>query len=378
MNESGSVPAARFPGLSIDLGKIEANYRAVCKLCDANGIRVSGVVKGAGARLPVAAAMVRGACSSLSSSRLAQLRALREASMSSESGIPVGVELGLLRIPGPSEIAEAVKLADWSLQSDQAALGLVAQAAELGGRRHGVVLMLDLGDLREGWFDEDELFAQAVRVERDLPSLVLRGIGTNLGCYGSILPTRANLGRLAALSRRIEDATGRKLDVVSGGATSSLPLLLRGDMPAGITELRVGEAALCARDLPHFHRVQVPGVSSDAFTLSAEIVEIRKKPSFPVGERFIDAFGNKPVYEDRGERTHVLLAVGKRDLGSHELLLPRDSRIHVIGSSSDHLICEADEPCPDLGYGSVLEFDLLYGAMLFLCDGDPYVRVEYV
>ena len=238
--------------------------------------------------------------------------------------------------------------------------------------------MLDLGDLREGWFDEDELFSQAIRVERGLPSLVLRGIGTNLGCYGSILPTRANLGRLVALSRRIEDATGKPLDVVSGGATSSLPLLLRGDMPAGITELRVGEAALCARDLPHFHHVQVPGVSSDAYTLRAEIVEIRRKPSFPVGERFIDAFGDRPVYEDRGERTRILLAVGKRELGSHEHLLPRDARIHVIGSSSDHLICEADEPCADLGYGSALDFDLMYGAMLFLCDSDPYVNVDYV
>jgi predicted amino acid racemase len=97
-----------------------------------------------------------------------------------------------------------------------------------------------------------------------------------------------------------------------------------------------------------------------------------------VGERFIDAFGNKPVYEDRGERTRLLLAVGKRDIGSHEHLLPRDARIHVIGSSSDHLICEADEPCADLRYGSVLDFDLLYGAMLFLSDSDPCVNVEYV
>jgi predicted amino acid racemase len=180
-----------------------------------------------------------------------------------------------------------------------------------------------------------------------------------------------------ALARRIEAAIGRPLEVVSGGATTSLPLLLRGGMPSGVTELRIGEAMLCAGDLPRYHGVSVPGVRIDAFTLRAEIIEVRAKPSLPVGERFIDAFGERPVYEDRGTRMHLLLGIGKRDFGSHGYLVPRDHRIHVTGSSSDHLICEADEPCGDLRYGTVLEFDIMYAAMLFLCDGNPYINVEF-
>lgn len=363
---------ARYPRLTIDLAAVEANVRAITSICASSGIRMAGVVKGAGGLAPVAAAMARGGCSSLASSRLPQLRTLRAAG----HGQPDGLPLGLLRIPGPSEITEAIAVADWSLQSDEMALGLMEAEAARAGRTHGVVLMLDLGDLREGWFDENELFTQALHVEHSMPGLSLRGIGTNLGCYGSILPTESNLGRLVALARRIEAALGRPLEVISGGATSSLPLLLRGRMPAGINELRIGEAALCARDLPLSYRVYIPGVRSDAFTLQAEIVEIRKKPSLPVGERFIAAFGNKPDYKDRGTRTHLLLAMGRRDIGSHEYLLPRDGRVHIVGSSSDHLICEADEPCDDLRYGAVLEFDLLYGSMLFSSE-DPYVEVEY-
>lgn len=364
----------RYPRLSVDLGMVESNFRALHSLCDKNGIALSGVVKGAGGRLPIAIAMAAGGCSSLASSRLAQLA---ELSVARASGTLPDLPLGLLRVPAPSEIGDAVRLADWSLQSEPEALRLTARAAEKNGGRHGVTLMLDLGDLREGWFDEVEAVRAAIRVERELPSLVLRGLGANLGCYGSILPTPDNLGRLVGAARRVEDAIGRKLEVVSGGATSSLPLLLRGAMPAGVTELRIGEGGLCARDLPHFHGAVPPGVDSRAFTLRAEVVERKRKPSLPVGERFVDAFGNRPVYEDRGERTRLLLAVGKRDVGSHEHLLPRDPRIHVIGSSSDHLICEADEPCDDIRYGAVLEFDLLYGAMLFLSDSDPYVEVEY-
>ncbi|PKL24771.1 MAG: hypothetical protein CVV47_10085 [Spirochaetae bacterium HGW-Spirochaetae-3] len=382
MYETVSPGAGRYPRVSINLQTIEFNARAVVSLCADSGVRLVGVVKGAGALIPVAAAMARGGCSALASSRLSQLRALRDAmgggTDGGTDGIPSGLPLGLLRIPGPSEVAEAVAAADWSLQSDATALGLTATEAGKVGRRHGVTLMLDLGDLREGWFDEGELVAQAVRVERELPSLYLRGVGTNLGCYGSIRPTPENLGRLVSAARRVEDAIGRRLDVVSGGATSSLPLIVRGDMPHGVTELRVGEGMLCARDLPCYHGTDVPGVRSDAFTLRAEIVEIRKKPSYPVGERCVDAFGRCPDYDDRGERTRLLLAVGKRDFGDHAQLVPRDIRVRIIGSSSDHLICEADEPCADLRYGSILEFDLFYGAMLFLCDGDPYVGIEYV
>lgn len=382
MTEAHLKTQAQFPRLAIDLDLIEANVRSVTDLCSAQGMHVAGVVKGAGGLVPVAAAMIRGGVSSLASSRLGQLRTLRIASLSKANsggaaGIPADLPLGLLRIPAPSEIDDVVALADWSLQSDSTALGLLADSAGRAGRRHGVVLMLDLGDLREGWFDEDELFGQALRVEHELTSLHLRGIGTNLGCYGSILPTEDNLGRLVALARRIEAAIGRPLEVVSGGATTSLPLLLRGGMPSGITELRIGEAVLCAGDLPRFHGVSVPGVRIDAFTLRAEIIEMRAKPSLPIGERFIDAFGERPEYEDRGTRMHLLLGMGKRDFGSHGYLVPRDPRIHVIGSSSDHLICEADEPCGDLRYGTILEFDLLYGAMLFLCDGNPYINVEF-
>ena len=97
----------------------------------------------------------------------------------------------------------------------------------------------------------------------------------------------------------------------------------------------------------------------------------------PIGELSIDAFGKSPVFEDRGLRTRLLLAIGRRDLGSPEYLEPRDKRVHIVGASSDHLICEADEPCEDLAYGSVLEFDPLYGGMLFSSD-DPYVEVDYL
>lgn len=417
--------SARYPRLAVSLSTIEDNTAALTSLCRDRGIRVTGVVKGIGAQIPVAAAMVRGGCTTLATSRLEHLLSLRQASTDPGSGIPADIELGMLRVPSPTEIADVVALADWSLQSDPTALELTARAVRvhttsgtvLPGKnnRHGVVLMVDLGDLREGWFDHDEAYEEALRVERSMPELYLLGVGTNLGCYGSVLPDADNLGRLVTLARRIESAIDRPLDVVSGGATSSIRALREGTMPDGITGLRIGEGILTARDLPHFHAIEVPGVLSDALTLEAEVIEIRTKPSMPVGSRLVDAFGNVVVYENRGEQARLLLNAGKRDFGSHDLLLPLDPRIRVIGSSSDHLICELDcqfppdfipgHPSADvaiagtspavtsndasqtasqdslppvIGYGSVLRFGLLYGAMLFLSDDNPYVSVVYV
>ncbi len=362
-----SAPGS-FPELAIDLEILAANVRALAALCRARGVCLTGVVKGADGLAPVARAMLAGGCEHIASSRIGQLRALRE--------VGAAAPLLLIRVPAPGELAEVARWADRSLQSDESVLRALDREADRAGRRHGVVLMLDLGDLREGWFEEKELAEAAVRVERELPALDLLGIGTNLGCYGSILPTAENLGRLAGSARRIEDRIGRKLEIVSGGATSSIPLLLSGALPEGINNLRVGEGLLAARDLPYFYKVDVPGVRPDVFTLRAEVIEVRSKPSHPVGEIFIDAFGERPIYEDRGPRRRALLAVGKQDFGKHESLVPLESGVEVIGSSSDHLICDVEALGRPLAAGDVLEFGLFYPALLFASQS-RYVRKTF-
>ena len=363
------VPSAGpFPELAIDLDVLVSNVRALAGLCRGRGVSLTGVVKGADGLPPVARAMLAGGCEHVASSRIGQLRALREAG--------IGAPLLLVRVPAPGELSEVARWADRSLHSDLSVLRALDREADRAGRPHGVVLMLDLGDLREGWYDEADLVEAAIRTERDLPALELLGIGTNLGCYGSILPTPENLGRLAQAARRIEDRIGRALEVVSGGATSSIPLLLSGKLPRGINNLRVGEGLLTARDLPHFHKAEVPGVRPGVVTLRAEVIEVRTKPSHPVGEISIDAFGERPTYVDRGPRKRALLAVGKQDFGKHESLVPLEPGVEVIGSSSDHLICDVEDLDRPLAAGDVLEFGLFYPALLFAAQS-RYVRKTF-
>lgn len=186
-------------------------------------LRFPGVVKGFHA-LPAAAKVYEEVgVSSIASSRMDQLRGLKEAG--------IRTPLMLIRIPMPSEVEDVVTWSDISLNSECSVLRLLDEAARNKGKTHKVILMVDLGDLREGFWDWDELVAAALEVEHDLPNLELLGVGTNLGCYGSIQATPEKMHDLVAAAEQVEKAIGRKLEVISGGASSSLHMVLDGTMP---------------------------------------------------------------------------------------------------------------------------------------------------
>ena len=265
-----------------------------------------------------------------------------------------------------SELESLPHLADYSLQSDVSTLNALENVCARQNLTHKVILMADLGDLREGFWDKAEMIRACCHVEWELPHLVLAGVGVNLGCYGSIVPTPANLGQLVDIARAVEEQIGRKLEIVSGGATSSYPLVHRGVMPAGINHLRIGEAALLAKDLQVDWGIpDMDYLQRGTIYLEGEIVELRKKPTYPVGETMIDAFGRRPIYVDRGTRLRGLVAFGRADAGDLESLICREPGMTIIGGSSDHCIVDVED-CPRvLQVGDIVGFDLCYGHMLY-------------
>ena len=194
----------------------------------------------------------------------------------------------------------------------------------------------------------------------------LAGIGVNLTCYGSTKPTPEKMNELVGLARQVEQRIGRKLEIVSGGATSSFTLVHWGTMPAGVNHLRIGEAILLGKDLQVDWGIRdMDYLRMDALTLRAEVVEVKDKPTYPIGEFAIDAFGRKPVYEDRGIRRRAILALGRADVGELESLIPREPGLTVIGGSSDHCIVDVED-CPRrLQVGDIVEFSLCYSHMLY-------------
>ena len=348
----------RYPRVEINLAHLQHNVSKVVEKCGSFGIQVAGVIKGATGIPEVARAFDKGGAAFIASSRLEQL----------EDAINAGIEkpMMLIRIPMLSEVKDVIRLADISLNSEFEVIKALNDEARAQGKLHKVILMADLGDLREGFWDKDEMIKVAEYIENKMINIQLVGIGTNVGCYGSISPTVEKLEELVELAEKIEERLGRQLEYISGGATSSLMRVWDKNIPKRINMLRVGEGILLARDLDVFYGYDMSDLYQDIFRLKAEVIEVKDKPSYPVGTIAIDAFGHTPTYVDRGIRRRALLAMGKVDYGDPAELLPMDKGIEVLGASSDHTIIDVEDAERDYKVGDIMTCDICYATVVYL------------
>lgn len=347
--------------LTIDLVKIEAN---ACTLTERlPQVAIVAVTKATCGSPEVARAMLAGGAQAIGESRLANIERLRRAGIT--------VPIWLLRAPTPEQAADAVRLADVSLNTELVTVQALDAAAGAARREHGVIIMVELGDLREGLPAGD--LPAFLGVVAGLGHVRVEGIGVNLACYGGVKPTSDNLGRLVQLARAAEEQLGRPL-LVSGGNSATLPMALAGSLPLGIGNLRVGESILLGVDT--LEREPLLDLHRDAFILSAPVVECQVKPSVPIGEICQDAFGNRPAFEQRGDRRRAILAVGRQDTVP-EVLHPLDAGIEVLGASSDHLMVDVDGLDRPAAIGEPISFVPGYAALLQSFTS-PYVEKVYL
>ena len=359
-----------YPRLVADLGKLKENINIAIKECGEYGIRVAGVIKGLHGLEEFMPAYLESDLDELASSRLEQLKRLR--------ALGWNKRLMLLRVPMISEAEEIVEFVDVSLNSEVSVLRALNDASLKRKDRindtdswhpHRVILMADLGDLREGFWDKGELVEAAVLVEKEMQGLYLEGVGTNIGCYGALVPTAEKTEELIPIVREVERQIGRKLDTVSGGASTSYPRITDGDMPEGINHLRLGENILLAKDNELYHEHSTYPMNKDVFTLLAEVLEVKLKPSYPQGKINVDAFGHTPHYEDRGMRHRALIGVGRVDVGDFNDVFPRIEGVEILGGSSDHMILDIEDALKngfEFAPGDIVEFDINYGSLVFL------------
>src|SRR5665648_501113 len=114
-------------------------------------------------------------------------------------------------------------------------------------------------------------------------------------------------------------------------------------MPPRINNLRIGGGMLIPTNLQDNFGCDLRDLYHDAFTLKAEVIEVKDKPSYPVGKISTDCFGNASQYVDREIRRRALLGVGKLDVCFPEKLIPRLEGIEVLGGSSDHVILDIED-----------------------------------
>lgn len=345
--------------LEVNLATIRRNTARVVERCRRKGIEVLGVTKGFSAIPEIVSAIVGGGVDGLADARMENIIELRNQGFR--------LPITLLRIPRLSNVGNVVQHTDASVNSEIAVIAALAEEALSAGKIHQVILMVDIGDLREGVLIEHALGA-AKRIGK-LRGVKLAGIGTNVGCFGGVLPEVENLSRLVKVGRSIKSQLGVHLDIISGGATSSLLLVENDRIPPGINQLRIGEGILLGTDTTH--QRLIPWLHQDAFLLRAEIIELKEKPSVPAGTIGRDAFGNLPQFEDIGPRKRAILALGRQDVYI-EGIMPVDRQMTILGASSDHLIVDITETDENLRIGDNVAFSLSYFGLLS-ASGSKYI-----
>lgn len=354
----------KLPRVNINLDNIEQNARLLKKRCDKKGIDITGVVKGGAGDLRIVNSFVAGGITTLGDSRMENIIKMREAGFDNQ--------MVLLRLPMLTEIKELIKYVDISLNSELVTLESIGRQAVKEDTEHKVIIMVDVGDLREGVLVKDiiDFMKDAIEIE----GINVIGIGTNVGCYGGVLPTKQNTEILLDLKKDIKEKLDYELEVISGGNTATTILFERDELPEGINNLRVGEGLIQGTDITH--QREIPFLNSNNITLTAEVIELKEKPSVPSGKTGHDAFGNKPEFEDKGVIKRAILAVGRQDV-KIDGMTPMLEGIEILGASSDHLLCDVTEVEQEIQIGSEIEFKLDYGAMLKAMTSH-YVKKHYI
>jgi predicted amino acid racemase len=273
-----------------------------------------------------------------------------------------------LRPPHLSRVPQIVALSQTSLNSEMAVIEAISKEAVLQHRQHHIIIMIELGDLREGILPGTLMafYEHAMR----LPNLMVLGLGSNLGCLSGAVPSQDQLMQLVLYKELLELKFGQKIPLISAGSSAVLPLLIEGKVPRAVNHFRVGESLYLGSDL--IRGGTLPGMRNDVFRVEAEIAEIQEKSLFSQVETSdLTPFGGIRTSPEgqpglRGHR--ALLTIGQLDTDVAGLE-PENSDHQIVGASSDITVVNLGDNPEQLKVGDSIRFRVSYSALLRLMNG---------
>ncbi len=278
------------------------------------------------------------------------------------------VQTVYIKPPAKRSISKIVKYADVSFNTEFATIKMLSDEAVKQKKTHKIIIMIELGDLREGIMGDHLMdFYHSIF---KLPNISISGIGTNLNCLNGVLPSQDKLIQLGLYEQLIEAKFSTKIPWVTGGTSVIIPMLLKHQVPDIVNHFRVGETLFFGADL--LSEGTIDGMQSDVIKLFAEIIEITEKPKVPIGSLAENPSGE--VFEvdenDFGKNMHrAILDIGLLDI-STDFLIPDDDRIIIVGASSDMLVVDIGDSVRNYKVGDLVSFKLKYMGALGLLNSD--------
>ncbi|WP_028772014.1 alanine/ornithine racemase family PLP-dependent enzyme [Shewanella waksmanii] len=337
-----------YPKLNIDCAKIYQNASQLITQLALKNVTVTPVTKIFQGHPIINQLLIDAGAKMFADSRIENIQRIKQAGFS--------LPAMLIRTPMLSQLSRIVKYCEISLNTEIEVIQQLSIAAKQMNTTHGIIIMVELGDLREGVMPDRVI--GFIRKIITLPNITIKGIGTNLACRYGIAPDDRNMTLLSELADEVDITFGLKIDIVSAGNSASINWVLNHDGQTRINHLRIGEAIFLG-SVPA-EQAKIAGLQFNAITLTAEVIEAKTKPSLPWGTRGLNAFGEKETILDKGYVTQAILALGRQDVcvtGLH----PPDG-MKIMSSTSDHLLIEATDSA--LFVGQKIQFNLDYSAIL--------------
>lgn len=339
-----------MPTLRISAAKLRHNLAYVKTLCQRRGVELMGVVKGCHAHPGVCRVFAEAGITAMGAARVRHA-----APIAAAGGAP-----WMVALPPLHRVADVVRGFPVSFNSEVASLEALSRAAAEAGTRHEAMLMVEVGDLREGVMPGQvvETVRRALALEH--AHFAFKGLAAHFGCMSGLIPTPESVERLTRAAAAVEAALGRRPAVLSVGGSDFLRLLEAGPLHPAITQVRMGYAVLLGKhpDSLDGH----PGLERDAVLFEAEVLEVKDKPSMPFGVTGINAFGERLTFVDRGVRKRAVLGFGALETDSRGLT-PTLPGMELIGVNSNYSVYDVSD-CPvEVRPGQLLRFRMNYKAL---------------
>ncbi|GGZ14198.1 alanine racemase [Echinicola pacifica] len=270
-----------------------------------------------------------------------------------------------IKPPSKRNLADVVRYADVSLNSELTTIRWISEEAVRQERKHQIIIMVETGDLREGVMGDDLVgFYEKIF---HLPNVEVIGLGTNLNCLNGVMPSTDKLVQLSLYKQIIELKFNKDIPWVSAGTSVTIPLMLNHQLPKGVNHFRVGETLYFGADL--FDDSTISGMSDEVFELCAEIIEMQEKPLLPTGTLAANPQGeitqiDESLYGQSSFR--AILDLGLLDVDPKYLLYDKEE-FEILGASSDMLILDLGRNPKKYEVGGLVKFKLKYmGALAIL------------
>lgn len=267
-----------------------------------------------------------------------------------------------IKPPAKRAIKSVVQYADISLNSELETIRRLADEAGNQNKVHEIIIMIELGDLREGIMGENLMeFYESVF---QLKHIRVVGLGTNLSCLNGVLPNPDKLIQLSLYKQLIEQRFNKEIPLVSGGTSVTLSLLKTRQIPAGVNHFRIGESLFTGNNL--LTNESFPELEQNVFTLYTEIIELVEKPLVPSGLTGTNVQGETPEFnpDDIGKTTYrAILDIGLLDIDTNHMS-PIDQSILLGGASSDMIVVDLGSEKPKYKVGDLIPFSLNYMGIL--------------